>query len=161
MVIVTHPKVTCTFCRIENEISLRDSVITKMDYATALNNCISELGYTYPTTTLNVGEEPADPSEEGYFGKKGNDANKSNSEPNQLVDEQSTDEVNVYPNPSNGLIIVNANGAKVKIITIYNKLGMKVTTYNNTDTINISQSGLFILEIKTDKGTYRKKVVVQ
>lgn len=153
--------VNYTFCRIENEINLRDSAITKMDYAIALKNCISELGYNYPTQALNVGEEPADPIEEGYFGKKGNDANKSNSEPSQLVDEQSTDEVNVYPNPSNGLIIINANGVKVESVTIYNKLGMKVTTYNNTDTINISHSGLYILEIKTDKGTYRKKVVVQ
>jgi hypothetical protein len=153
--------VNYTLCRVENEISLRDSVITKMDYATALNNCISELGYTYPTTTLNVGEEPADPIEEGYFGKKGNDVNKPNAELNHHVDEQNTNEVTVYPNPSNGLVVVSANGVKVESITIYNELGIKIITYNNTNTITINKSGLYLLEIKTDKGTYRKKVIVQ
>jgi hypothetical protein len=153
--------VNYTLCRVENEISLRDSVITKMDYDTALNNCISELGYTYPTTALNVGEEPADPIEEGYFGKKGNDVNKPNAELNHHVDEQNTNEVTVYPNPSNGLVVVSANGVKVESITIYNELGMKIITYNNTNTITINKSGLYLLEIKTDKGTYRKKVIVQ
>jgi hypothetical protein len=78
--------------------------------------------------------------------------------------EENTDEsINVYPNPTNGLLNVNGNG--MMHITVSNMLGQtlnKMTAEGNT-TLDLSryESGMYLIRIETGSGVNVQKVNVR
>ncbi len=72
------------------------------------------------------------------------------------------DLLNLYPNPSNGLIHIDYNDTEVEITgaTIYNSHGIKVKDVLNIQSIEIEDSGVYILQISTEKEKYNKRFVV-
>ena len=69
--------------------------------------------------------------------------------------------INVYPNPTNG--IINIEGEKIESVTIYNSLGQYIAKYGSVNTIDASSynTGIYFFNISTTEGTTeRVKVVV-
>jgi hypothetical protein len=71
---------------------------------------------------------------------------------------------NVYPNPTSGIINIEAKG--IIEICIYNNIGQLVyqkttSKLNNKHTLNMSNyhSGLYILNVRTNSGIYCRKVI--
>ena len=70
---------------------------------------------------------------------------------------------NIYPNPTKDKFTIELNNSSVlKNVTIYSNLGQLVLT-SKESIINISNltSGLYILEIETNKGKSSKKLIVE
>ncbi len=64
-----------------------------------------------------------------------------------------TNEVSIFPNPSSTNLTVKTN-EEIQIISIYNSLGALVQTKKiNTFSVEQLASGLYILKVKTEKGT--------
>lgn len=81
-----------------------------------------------------------------------------------ILDERSLE---VYPNPSNGVVVVNINGASEAKIQVLNVLGQVVKTLDmnniNTMSLNLGEygSGMYYIRMETANGTITKKVVVR
>ncbi len=81
------------------------------------------------------------------------------------IDESSKDRLEIFPNPAHDYINVSST-TQLKQVSITNHIGQEVYSekhFNNTSVkINTSnyESGLYILSIKTDKGTATQKVVI-
>lgn len=80
-------------------------------------------------------------------------------------------EVIIFPNPSNGDFSVcnnNLNNSEIVVLSVIDMLGktMLVQSYNQIDSplkINLSgkvSSGIYFLNILTEKGNYRKKLII-
>jgi hypothetical protein len=72
--------------------------------------------------------------------------------------------VSVYPNPTNGIVNINAEG--IKCIEIVNALGQSVWTHSVCPpdmTIDLSQfgTGLFMLRIETEQGSSVQRIMVK
>ena len=72
------------------------------------------------------------------------------------------EEINIYPIPTTGIFTIHSEGMKIKQIKITNILGEVIKNINNT-TIDLSDQpkGIYFVEIKTDKGTTNKKIILQ
>jgi hypothetical protein len=73
------------------------------------------------------------------------------------------DNITIYPNPATSTFTIESK-YQVQSIQIYNLLGEEIlntTPNNNQYTININQfsKGIYFVEIKTENGVVRKKVV--
>ena len=79
------------------------------------------------------------------------------------VDENTATAVQVYPNPTNGLLNVSGNGTMH--ITVSNLLGQMLseTTTEGNVTLNLSDfgQGFYLVRIATDKGVTVKKVEIK
>lgn len=74
--------------------------------------------------------------------------------------DQSSSRINIYPNPSsNGLF--NLDGDKIKVIKVYNSIGIKVLEQTNVnDMIQLTgNSGDYFLRIEFEDGTSEVKVI--
>lgn len=73
--------------------------------------------------------------------------------------------VGVYPNPAyNSIRIVNNSNERVKQISIFNLSGqLMLQTYTADKKIDVSafNSGMYIVQIETEKSVYSKKLMVQ
>lgn len=69
--------------------------------------------------------------------------------------------ISVYPNPVSDMLTVNVSSANVSSVAIYSQLGQLVYSSNESEKINVSglSKGIYILELKTDKGIARKKFI--
>ncbi len=73
--------------------------------------------------------------------------------------------VNVFPNPSNGLINVNAD-AKIKTIKVFNLIGKQIfetKEINNKNallSLHNTQDGIYLLKIETEKGTVIERITI-
>ena len=72
----------------------------------------------------------------------------------------------LYPNPTTGVFTISTEGSKIKEIKVLNLLGEEIysTTINNQQsTINLSEQaqGIYFVQVKTEKGIMRKKLVFQ
>ena len=70
--------------------------------------------------------------------------------------------VQLYPNPADNYLHINANGKEIQNISIYNLQGRVLLSVQNvTDKIDIRDfvSGLYIVSVKTDKGTGTYKLI--
>jgi photosystem II stability/assembly factor-like uncharacterized protein len=81
------------------------------------------------------------------------------------VDEASAGSVKVYPNPVKDVLTVEANST-IEMVQIFNMTGLQVislSTDSKTVTINASQlnSGIYFVKVKTDNGSFEKKISVQ
>ena len=81
-------------------------------------------------------------------------------ESTSIIDESLN--LDIYPNPSNGLINIS-NTEEKNIITIYSILGEKILTNYNTSIIDLSnqKKGMYIINIETSKGKTVKKVLIE
>ena len=70
----------------------------------------------------------------------------------------------VYPNPSNGIFVIQTSG-KISKIEILNVLGEKIyqSEISNREPINLSQQpkGIYFIEMKMGEKIYNKKLVIQ
>ncbi|MBO2523600.1 MAG: hypothetical protein CW336_07075 [Bacteroidetes bacterium] len=82
---------------------------------------------------------------------------------NTAVAEVSASNVRLYPNPTNGVINIEGNGAMN--ISVMNILGQKVieTTATDNTTIELSgfESGIYMIRIETENGITTEKVNVR
>jgi hypothetical protein len=79
------------------------------------------------------------------------------------LDELVENSISIYPNPVHDLLrVAHIDIAEITSLKIYDVIGrMILKKTENIDHINVSviNSGIFILEIETDKGFYKKKFV--
>lgn len=71
-------------------------------------------------------------------------------------------QIEVFPNPSNSIIHLNAQNTTIFKIELYNSLGQNIKTLkNNFETIEISDltDGIYIMKIFTEFGTLNKKIL--
>jgi hypothetical protein len=73
--------------------------------------------------------------------------------------------ITIFPNPSNEMIAISVpNGVTINEVLIYNQTGQKVLQgkpVNNTLDISNLQHGMYIIELITDQGKIREKLIVQ
>lgn len=76
-----------------------------------------------------------------------------------IDDVASLNDIKIYPNPTNGKVTIVAD--KVLNVDVLDIVGRKVTTFDNTDTIDISMlsEGSYILRITTSHGVAVRKIV--
>ena len=79
----------------------------------------------------------------------------------------STDDVNsneliqLYPNPSNGMIHVNhGDEFEFENASIYNSKGMKIKEVSDINSIQMDRPGIYILQITTNKEKINKRFVI-
>ena len=93
--------------------------------------------------------------EDGVFMTYNNDC--KNDAVNEL---DANDKVQVYPNPTNGLLNVSGNGTMC--ITVSNMLGQQLmeTTADDNTTIDLSrfESGIYLIHVETENGITMQKV---
>ena len=79
------------------------------------------------------------------------------------VEENDNDQIQVFPNPTNGLLNVNGNGTMH--ITVSNLLGQKLleTTADDSAVVNMNhyESGVYLIRIETANGTSMQKVTLR
>ena len=84
------------------------------------------------------------------------------SEP-QAVSEINTNQVSVYPNPSNGL--VNVQVGEKSIVTLFDLTGRVIATYqvNGNETVSFNQAaaGVYILKVESKNHVSTHKLIVQ
>lgn len=81
-----------------------------------------------------------------------------------IINENQQTEINIFPNPSNGIFTLNSEIGKGEI-SIYNLLGEIVfqSTINNpASTIDLSNqaNGIYFVNVKTEKGSYTQKISI-
>jgi hypothetical protein len=84
--------------------------------------------------------------------------------PNGLEEKRSN--ISIYPNPSNGIFVIELDGTTKYDLTIYNVLGQTVfSTFTNTilTTIDLSSfdKGVYTVELKNKNAIYIEKVIVE
>ena len=78
------------------------------------------------------------------------------------VTENSTQELNVYPNPTTGLVTLDTKGKFVQSIDVLDLLGktlMLLETKTNTVDISSLPAGTYIMNITTDDGKLSQRIV--
>jgi hypothetical protein len=74
-------------------------------------------------------------------------------------------DISVYPNPSKGYFNISTRNAGVKQIVIRDLMGKEIKTIpaGNLSAVefNISQSGVYFVEVVTEKGNAFKKLIVE
>lgn len=135
-------------------------------------------GNTHQNLTANI--NPTGASEPEYFQKIGDeiyfaaytDANVMTGRAIQLFRMKATpfvgiqkiatvQDLQVYPNPTTGMLTLQT-AAQVEAVYLYNLAGKLILspTVNNIDISSLA-SGVYIVQVKTDKGLLHKKVVKQ
>ena len=73
----------------------------------------------------------------------------------------SNSNINIYPNPTNGLLNINTN-ENINSISIYNIIGKQVLNTIDKETINISslEDGIYFIDITTEKGIYTQRIIL-
>ena len=82
---------------------------------------------------------------------------------NVAVDEMETEGLSVYPNPTQGVVLVVAEG--LREIEVYSVTGQQLLhRQTNMETASIDLSshgpGIYYLRAQTDKGTFVRKVIL-
>lgn len=70
--------------------------------------------------------------------------------------------ISIYPNPATNQITVSAQDCRIESMTLFNQLGQQVKETKDLE-INIGDlsAGLYILQVRTDKGSIARKIVKQ
>jgi hypothetical protein len=70
--------------------------------------------------------------------------------------------VKIYPNPVMGELYIKTNSIQLEQVIVYDVLGkVIINTILNLDKIDVStlKIGIYLLEIKTDKGTLVRRII--
>lgn len=81
------------------------------------------------------------------------------------IEDVKVNELNVYPNPTNGILTID-NQVDADIISIFDMMGREVMVLNPTEgtqTIDVSEleSGNYILSLRSEEGMIVKKIIVR
>ncbi len=70
--------------------------------------------------------------------------------------------ISIYPNPTNGLVNIRAE-SKISTVELFDSRGRKLVVKNNSDTIDFSDysSGVYFMNVYTDRGVGRQKILKQ
>ncbi|MHA7943935.1 choice-of-anchor D domain-containing protein [Formosa sp. 3Alg 14/1] len=71
--------------------------------------------------------------------------------------------IKIFPVPANELLNIKMNPAeKLELAKIYNSIG-ELILETNRETINVSKlaTGMYVIEIKSDKNTYYKSIIIE
>ena len=76
-----------------------------------------------------------------------------------LTDLNSAESISIYPNPSNGVYLIN--GEEILELSVYNNSGTLILTQKSTNKLDLTNysSGLYILKVKTSNGVISKKLI--
>ena len=84
-------------------------------------------------------------------------------ESHEDVAETSDDNIHLYPNPTSGILNIEGNG--IMTITVMNMLGQTIMETNATDKATISlngcESGVYMVQVKSEKGITTEKINVR
>ena len=88
----------------------------------------------------------------------------ANCPPSAIGDQESN--ISIYPNPTNGVFVIELDAIEGYDVNIYNVLGQSVlSTFTNTmfQTIDLSifDKGIYTVELKDEKTIYIKKLIVK
>ncbi len=78
------------------------------------------------------------------------------------VEENQIDTIKIYPNPTDGLLYIDANIESIKGATVFDILGKKVLQLEgNKQQVDISslESGMYFLNLKTESGQFNQKII--
>jgi len=85
-----------------------------------------------------------------------------------IEDANVNNNVQIYPNPSRGKIAINSSGIILKDIEISDLKGRVISNYklggiNNTKQLNLPElsSGVYLININSDKGTIVRKLIIE
>ena len=78
------------------------------------------------------------------------------------IEEINKNTISIYPNPTSDIITISAENLTISQINIYNQLGQQMPIDPGTS-IDVSTfpKGLYIVEIETEDGTFREKILVE
>jgi len=84
-------------------------------------------------------------------------------EPNKIEEEVSN--INIYPNPSNGLFNINLPNAdnNIEIYNINGQLILSQKTSNSNTTVDLSSQakGVYFVKITSDQNVYNQKIIIK
>ncbi|MCB0452711.1 MAG: T9SS type A sorting domain-containing protein, partial [Aequorivita sp.] len=78
------------------------------------------------------------------------------------IEENQLNNLNIYPNPTKGLVFISSKTETIIGITVFDVLGKKVLQLEgNIQQVDISslQSGMYFLRIVTDRGEFVQKII--
>lgn len=82
--------------------------------------------------------------------------------PNAITEIDLSDNISLYPNPTNGIVSIKSNGIEYKYnqISIMDLTGKILMKMNNSNSIDLSSlsNGIYIVHIKTDNGIAIRKI---
>ncbi len=82
--------------------------------------------------------------------------------PNAITEIDLSDNISLYPNPTNGVVNIKSNGIEYKYnqVIVYDLNGKEMMKINNATSIDIStlSNGIYIFRISTDNGVAIKKI---
>jgi hypothetical protein len=87
--------------------------------------------------------------------------------PGNSINTRQLDDIVIYPNPTGGKITVKSEQEPIQKIEIFDVTGKKMDEMllvNNRHTFNVAmkqQSGIYLIKLTTESGTYFRKVVVR
>ena len=75
-------------------------------------------------------------------------------------------QINIYPNPSSGLIYVQADGKVPYVVNVFNTQGVNLLRNkinNRQGNIDLSRygTGIYVVEFLVEGKTVRKKVIIE
>jgi len=76
------------------------------------------------------------------------------------LDDFNKNEISLYPNPVNDILYIQGNNSKLNV-SIFNMLGEKVITKNQTTHIDLSslKEGVYIAKLSSEEKTITKKII--
>lgn len=83
-----------------------------------------------------------------------------------ITNEKGSSDINIYPNPNNGIFTVQVPENKLYDLSVYNVLGKKVldekkiNTSQKTIHLNEVKSGIYIVHITIDNKTISRKIII-
>jgi len=134
-------------------------------------------GYNYLKHKITVSQDASGDSYTGelFFESYSNTVSVDDEPVNIQNRDEKTEIPDVYPNPFNSSVVIkfNTNQNNIKGVDIYNILGKKIKSFDNSQisggsvlwnaTDNSERkvpSGIYILQLTTDNGIYSKKLVL-
>ena len=69
--------------------------------------------------------------------------------------------IQIFPNPTNGLLRIESNNLKIQQIQITDMIGKTMMTSENVKTLDISglSEGLYLVSLHTSEGIFSKRIV--
>jgi len=79
------------------------------------------------------------------------------------VDATLAKQIDVFPNPSNGLVNINYNNLDIQFdqVILYDITGKKIKNLDTRQNFIIEQSGLYLLRFSNEEVTTTKRILIQ
>lgn len=78
------------------------------------------------------------------------------------IEDVSTEEISIYPNPSNGEITINAEGYDAAVVTdIQGQEVMQLDAVNGTHDLSNLQAGMYLIQLKSNDGIVTERLIIE